>query len=433
MIRHASPPARALLAAILAACALPARALSLNEAASLALQNDPRLRAAGDAVQASKAQVEEARAGYRPNASLSGSTGLSRYYLSPAITNQLPINFGSASNPSAATLQASQPLYTGGLTSAQLAASKSQLEGARQNESGTRQQLLLNAAAAYLDVKRDRIDIELAQANVAALERDLSDTQKRYAAGEATRTDTSQAEARLAEARANLKRAEANTQVSEAAFVRVVGVAPDDLAGDWPSTAVPASLNDALTSAGLTPTVLAADAQRRSAESQIDVARADYYPSLSLNGSATAQGDSQTAYDRYKDWSVQLKATLPLYTGGATRAKVSAAKAQAAQAADELEDARHAAVESITQSWSLLQAADDLIRAYQSEVAAASLSLDDARKELQAGTKTTKDVLDAERDKVSAQVNLAGSEHDRAVAAFQLLAACGKLRLEDVK
>ncbi|MBV8062169.1 MAG: hypothetical protein JOY51_01160, partial [Nevskia sp.] len=50
-----------------------------------------------------------------------------------------------------------------------------------------------------------------------------------------------------------------------------------------------------------------------------------------------------------------------------------------------------------------------------------------------AGTRTTKDVLDAERDKVSAQVNLAGSLHDRSVAAFQLLAACGKLRLEDVK
>jgi outer membrane protein len=431
MIRHARP-ARALLAA-LAVCALPAQALSLNEAASLALQNDPRLRAAGDAVQAFKAQVDEARAGYRPSASLSASTGLSRYYLSPSITSSLPFNFSGTGNPNNATLQASQPLYTGGLTSAQVDASKSQLEGARQNESGTRQQLLLDAAAAYLDVKRDRIDIELAQANVAALERDLSDTQKRYDTGMATRTDTSQAQARLAEAQANLKRAEANAQVGEAAFVRIVGVAPDNLSSDWPTPAVPGSLNQALANAGLTPSVLAAEAQRRSAESQIDVARAGYYPSVAIDGSAAAQGDTKIDADRYRDWAVQLKATLPLYTGGATRAKVSAAKAQAAQAADQLEDARHAAVEAITQSWSLLQAADELIRAYRAEVDAASLSLDDARKELQAGTKTTKDVLDAERDKVSAQVNLAGSQHDRAVAAFQLLAACGRLRLEDVK
>ena len=30
-----------------------------------------------------------------------------------------------------------------------------------------------------------------------------------------------------------------------------------------------------------------------------------------------------TAADRYKDWTVQLKATLPLDTNGATRARVA--------------------------------------------------------------------------------------------------------------
>lgn len=419
----------AALAALFAAGS--AHAIGLGDAAGLALQNDPRMRAAGDAVQASSAQVDVARAGYLPSATLSANTGLSRYYLSPSLSSSIPIN--GPLNPTAASIQASQPLYTGGLNSANLAASKSQLEGSQQSEANTRQQLLLAAASAYLDVQRDRAVIDYASANVAALQQELSDTQKRYTAGEATRTDTSQAEARLAEAQANLKRSSAQEKVSEAGFLRVIGVAPDTLGSNWPSPLVPATLDAALASAGLTPAVLAADAQRRSAEAQIEAARADYWPKLSLNGSATAQGDSNVAADRYKDWTVQLKATLPLYSGGATRARVSAAQAQAAQAAANLDDARHAAIEAITQSWALLQASDDLIRAYQADVSASTLALDDARKELQAGTRTTKDVLDAERDKVSAQVNLAGSQHDRAVSAFQLLAACGKLRLEDVK
>ncbi len=419
----------AALAALFAAGS--AHAIGLGDAAGLALQNDPRMRAAGDAVQASSAQVDVARAGYLPSATLSANTGLSRYYLSPSLSSSIPIN--GPLNPTAASIQASQPLYTGGLNSANLAASKSQLEGSQQSEANTRQQLLLAAASAYLDVQRDRAVIDYASANVAALQQELSDTQKRYTAGEATRTDTSQAEARLAEAQANLKRSSAQEKVSEAGFLRVIGVAPDTLGSNWPSPLVPATLDAALARAGLTPAVLAADAQRRSAEAQIEAARADYWPKLSLNGSATAQGDSNVAADRYKDWTVQLKATLPLYSGGATRARVSAAQAQAAQAAANLDDARHAAIEAITQSWALLQASDDLIRAYQADVSASTLALDDARKELQAGTRTTKDVLDAERDKVSAQVNLAGSQHDRAVSAFQLLAACGKLRLEDVK
>jgi outer membrane protein len=411
--------------------AAPVHALGLNDAAVLALQNDPRMRAAGDAVQASAAQVDVARAGYLPSASLSASTGLSRYYLSPALSGAIPIN--GPMNPNAATLQASEPLFTGGLTSAQMTASKSQLESSQQSESNTRQQLLLAAASAYLDVERDRAVIDFAGSNVAALQQELSDTQKRYTAGEATRTDTSQAEARLAEAQANLKRATTQERISEATFLRVIGTAPDAIGNTWPSPQVPASIDDALASAGMTPAVLAADAQRRSAEAQISAARAAYWPTVALNGSATAQGDSQVSVDRYKDWSVQLKATLPLYSGGSTHAKVAAAQAQAAQAAAQLDDARHAAIESITQAWSMLQASDELIRAYQADVDASTLALDDVRKEQQVGTRTTKDVLDAERDKVSAQVNLAGSQHDRAVSAFQLLAACGKLRLEDVK
>jgi outer membrane protein len=314
-----------------------------------------------------------------------------------------------------------------------MASSKSQLESSRQSETNTRQQLLLAAANAYLDVERDRAVIEFASSNVTALQQELSDTQKRYAAGEATRTDTSQAEARLAEAQANLKRATTQEKISEAGFLRVIGTTPDALGSDWPSPQVPASLDQALASAGMTPAVLAADAQQRSAEAQIDAARSEYWPKLALNGSATVQGDSQVSVDRYRDWTVQLKATLPLYSGGSTRAHVATAQAQAAQAAAQLDDARHAAIESITQSWSMLQASDELIRAYQADVAASTLALDDVRKEQQVGTRTTKDVLDAERDKVSAQVNLAGSQHDRAVSAFQLLAACGKLRLEDVK
>jgi len=418
----------ALIAALLAA---PAQAISLNDAATLALQNDPRLRAAGDAVQASSAQVDVARAGYLPSATLSASTGLSRYYLSPALANSIPIN--GPLNPNAASFQASQPLYTGGYNSAQLASSKSELESSQQSQINTRQQLLLAAASGYLDVERDRAVIDFASANVAALQQELSDTQKRFSAGEATRTDTSQAEARLAEAQANLKRATTQEKISEAAFLRVVGITPDALGSAWPAPQVPATLDAALASAGMTPAVLAADAQRRGAEAQIDAARSEYWPRLALNGSATAQGDSQVSADRYRDWTVQLKATLPLYSGGSTRAHVAAAQAQAAQASAELDDARHAAIESISQAWSMLQASDELIRAYQADVDASTLALDDVRKEQHVGTRTTKDVLDAERDKVSAQVNLAGSQHDRAVSAFQLLAACGKLRLEDVK
>ena len=106
-----------------------------------------------------------------------------------------------------------------------------------------------------------------------------------------------------------------------------------------------------------------------------------------------------------------LKASLPFYEGSHPRARVAQAKAQAEAAQAQAEDAHNAARETITQAWALLQADDELIRAYQSDLEASSLALEDVHKELDAGTRTTKDVLDAERDRLSAQVNLTGSLH----------------------
>ncbi len=416
-----------LLAALIAPTA---QALSLREAAELALQNDPRMRAADQAVAVSEANVDVARAGYLPSVSLSGGTGVQKVYLG----NNFPAGFPKPDllNPYSASLKASQPLYSGGLTSAQMSDSRSRLEGSEQDAVATRQQLLLAATTAYLDVVRDRAVVELNQKNLATLQQAQDDASKRFEAGEATRTDVAQANARRAEAEAQLKRANANAHISDAAFVRVIGVAPQNLGADWPVPQTPASLDQALAAAGLTPSVLAADAQSRSAHAQIDAARAALLPQVSLDGGASAQDDSQFALNRYQYWQVQLKATLPLYAGGANAARLSAAHAAAEQADAQASDAQHAAIQSITQAWANSEAAADIIASYQASTEASASALDAVQKELQVGTRTTLDLLDAERDLLSAQVNLAASRHDRAVAGYQLLAACGLLHLGDI-
>ena len=73
-----------------------------------------------------------------------------------------------------------------------------------------------------------------------------------------------------------------------------------------------------------------------------------------------------------------------------------------------------------------------MIAAFDAQVQAAELALDGVSKELKVGSRTTLDLLDAERDLLSAQVNLVAAQRDRAVTAFRLLAACGRLELENV-
>ncbi len=414
-----------------AICVQPVSAMSLREAAERALQNDPRMQAADSAVQSSRAGVDEAKAGYRPTVSLAASVAAQGIHLQ----SDLPpgIVLPDVMNPAALSLHASQPLYSGGLTDANIKSSQQALASSEQAETETRQGLLLETATAYLEVARDRAVVAVQKANLDTLTQAVSDTEKRFNAGEATRTDVAQAKARQAEARAGLRGAQASQQASEAAFERVVGVAPDALDENSPRPVLPASQEEALMAVEQTPEVLAADARLHALLAKIDVAKSARKPKLSLDSSAGEQNDSQLGLDSYSNWSVQLKASMPIYSGGAIDARIAQARADAAQAQAQAQDARRAAIERINRSWNMLQAADEEVIAYQAAAEANALALDNVRKELEVGTRTTLDLLNAERDKVSTEVNFAVSRGSRAVAAFQLLYACGQLRLEDVR
>ncbi len=400
-----------------------AEATSLREAAERALQQDPRLAAAHLAATGSAAEVEAARAGYRPSVNAQVIGGRSRLYTDaqfPQPGARQPLSWG---------LVASQPLYNGGLVSAQVDAARSKLAGAEQNEVATAQQLLFAAGSAWLDVKRDRAVIGLNESNVQRLEQALADSRKRLAAGEATKADVAQAEARLAEAGASLHRARASEAADAAAYERVVGQPPDILAGDWPKPLVPATLAEALAVSADTPAVRAADAEDQAAHSRVVAERAAHLPKLSIEAEANDADDSTFTYDRQTYWSLQLKATLPIYAGGAVASRVSAAKAEAAAAAARAADSRRASNEAIAQAWAMYQSSAQVIAAYEAAVKASELALDSVQRELAVGTRTTLELLDAQRELLAATVNLAGSQHDRSLAALQLLGATGRLTL----
>lgn len=404
-----------------AAYALPAHALTMREAAQLALDHDPRMLASRSAIDASGAVADQAAAGYRPNVSVSAQGG----HMDLQTDGLFPQSGPRWSN--SASLNISQPLYMGGGLDARADAADLSLQSARESRRDTGGKIILAALTAYADVMREREVMSLSQANVKTLEKALDDTTKRTQAGEATHTDEAQAQARLAEARANLKRASAQLRVSEASFLRVTGVTPTDLNAVWPQPVVPALLQEAIKSSETAPAVLAAQTSAAAARRQIDVAGAEHLPKVLLEGGAMTQDNTEFGYDRLNEWLVQLKVTLPIYEGGLISAKTSEATARAEQARQLSEDTRLAFAEAATQQWELLQAADELIRAYEAQKQAADLALDGTQKELEVGTRTTLDLLNAERELLTAQVNLIGSQHDRAVTAFKLLAACGRL------
>jgi len=406
---------------------LGAEALSLAEAASLASRNDPRIRAATAAVEAAQAGVEQARAGYRPSLGLAAEAGRSDFQV------DAPFPESGGRWPNSVGAQLLQPLYAGGRLDAQLEAAQSSAAGAGERENGTRQQVLLAAINAYLTVQRDRAVIELSGASLRTLETAAGDTGKRFDAGEATRTDVAQAQARVAEARANLVAARAALRSSGASFLRVVGSAPEALDEVAAEPALPPTLAAALRQAEASPLRREAELQRREAASAIEIARASALPRLDFDAQAGTRDNTDFGYERIDSWSALVKLSLPIYQGGAVRARVDEARARAEQVEALADDTARAVSEAVTQAWETLQAAQERVPAFEAQVQAAELALDGVRKELEVGSRTTLDLLDAERELLAAQVNLATSRRDRLVAAYRLLAASGQLQPQAIR
>lgn len=417
---------RSLLLALLIA-APAAQALTLGEAAQLALRNDPRIRAANADVGAAAAGIEQARAGYRPSIGVAADYGRSDFQV------DAPFPPSGTRSPNSAGVQLTQPLYAGGRLTAETEAAQGEAEGAGSRQTATRQQVLLAAVNAYLSVARDRVVIDLNEANLKALDAAGGDTRKRFDAGEATRTDVSQAQARAAGAQAELASARAALRASSASFERVIGVAPGSLAESAAEPALPATLAEALKQARGSPLLREAQAQARSAHAGIGIARSAGMPQLSLDAQANTADNTDFGYERIDRWSALVKLQLPIYQGGGIRARVREAEAREAQAQSLVEDAGRAVDEAVIQSWENLQAARERVPAFEAQVQAAELALDGVRKELDVGSRTTLDLLDAERELLSAQVSLANSRRDRSAAAYRLLATCGLLEADAIR
>ena len=163
---------------------------------------------------------------------------------------------------------ASQTLFDGFRTPNQVEAAKGNVHAAREMLRLLTQQILLDAASAYMNVIRDGAIVQLQNHNVEMLQEQLNHTRQRLKVREVTTTDVLQTQTRLAGARWALHAANAALSTSRAAFRRVLGEdVSDELVPASPVDRLsPATLDEALALAQkVNPSV-------RAAEAGIDVA-----------------------------------------------------------------------------------------------------------------------------------------------------------------
>jgi outer membrane protein len=288
-----------------------------------------------------------------------------------------------------------------------------------------------------MDVIRDRSIVELNDNNVKVLSTNLEATQDRFKIGDLTRTDVAQSEARLQLGRSQLAIAQGNEIASEATYRQVVGHNPGTLAPPPPLPPLPATPDEAVRIA-LTdnPDLIAVVRQARAAGYDVGVARAGRLPTLS----GVASGDylnqitgSTNGLDRAGTaTSVGLSASIPIFQGGLTSARIRQAQALEGQLGEQVVGTERAVVQVTRAAFANYDAAQKAISSQTVAVQANELALEGARAEQSVGTRTVLDVLNAEQELLQSQVSLVSAKRDAYVAGFQLLNAMGQAQAQEL-
>ncbi|HEX9199143.1 MAG TPA: efflux transporter outer membrane subunit [Acidobacteriaceae bacterium] len=192
-------------------------------------------------------------------------------------------------------------------------------------------------AVSYFQLRGIDLQAQLLRSTLDAYTQTLQLTQVRLNGGVSTESDVAQAQAQLEETRAQLIDLGVQRAQFEHAIAVLVGVpatgfhiAEQPLAGDPPPvpTGVPSELLERR------PDIAAAERRVASANAQIGVAKAAYYPNITLGAQAGVESDliSRLFNSDNAEWNVGPSAGEVLYDAGRRKARVDFALAERAQA-----------------------------------------------------------------------------------------------------
>ncbi|MBF0186405.1 MAG: TolC family outer membrane protein [Magnetococcales bacterium] len=389
-----------------------------------ALTDNPGVRKSRAELTSAMEEKPQAIAAFLPDLTMSASKTHARTYYDDGHTE---------SDPGVVSLSLSQTLFSQAAIEAYRLVEPT-IASAREAVRASEQSIILSIASAAIGYLQAKEVADLAENNIRVTQRHLEATEARYGVGEITRTDVSQAKARLAAAHAEGIQARNDVDLSRATFLETAGVTPPEslTVPDIGSDLVDDSLEDLMRRVEQRPDVQSAIHALRMAETSIDVQWAGHLPTLSLSGSAGRSWNQRVAgrHDPVDDYSVGVTLSVPVFAGGETVSLTRQARADrdAQQAAlDALyRQAAREIKEAVLNHRSAVASAD----AFETAVEANADAMDGVEQEFQVGTRTALDVLDAQNELFRSQTDLARSRYSVQLARFSLLSALGALSPE---
>ncbi|MFC3712788.1 TolC family protein [Sphingoaurantiacus capsulatus] len=406
-----------LTAAVACATVAPAAAATFAQALRTVAENHPRLQAVDAIAAGGRADIDAAKAAWRPQVSLVGDTGWQRSGLtSRSDTAFLP------------GVRATQLVYDGGRTGADVAQRRYRAESLAVEHDRVLADLAQRLSDAYLEWSRQRALLAIADEQVVSLQR-LETMVRQIAEFDRGRaSDVALVSTRLAQSEA--QRDARRIAISDArALIRQIAAAEVEPEGEMPSPDpfMPKSLDAALGALDTHPAVRIADLEISQAGAAVDAARAWWKPRLSLDAGSESESSLTGRTNLFGTVELKLRSTLSPIDGGGGSARLASAQANASAARLEARFTERNLRDEVVRHWTSVADRTPRLATLSALVETTDASSAVVGEQFKLGRRSILDLLSFEVERFSARTQLESERRDLLAAKYRLLAVTARL------
>jgi len=312
-------------------------------------------------------------------------------------------------------------------------AASAEAKAAEAEQAGTHIMVAADAADAYFQVRGDQARIAVAREQVTTDERLVELVERLFRSGLATDREVAQAQALLSQARASLQPLVIDLEAQLNRLDVLMGAQPGTYAAELkspqPIPPAPGIPSDDTPANVLRrrPDVIAAERRLAASNARIGEAISEYYPKISIAGLLGFESLSAGHLFRAATFQPEALAGLRwrLFDFGKVDAQVAQAKGANAEALADYRQSILHAVEDVENAFTSLVQLEAHTQELEHEVAALKRARDSSQKAYAAGVIPLTDVLDADRQLLAAQDQLALTRANTDQAAVQSFRAIG--------
>ena len=310
-------------------------------------------------------------------------------------------------------------------------AARAELLAREENRRAVLITLVSDVARTYFDLLELDQELEIARRTLQTREESLQLQRRRFEQGLSTQLDVDRADAEAAVAAATVPDLERRIAQNENALSVLLGRNPGPIARGTPldgqrlPPAVPAGLPSALLERR--PDIRQAEQTLVAANARIGVAKAEYFPKITLTGvlgvESVSLSDLFTGGSRF--WSIGPAMTVPLFTAGRIKNTVKGFEARQQQAALQYLQTIQQAFREVEDALVSHRKVRDIRAERERRVTANRRALSMVTLRYDRGLSTQLEVLDIQRELFSAELEFASATRDQLTAVVQLYRALG--------